>query len=61
MILFTVIIISKEDVEAKYYADGEDAFAMKRDLSSIAEQIAREKRDEPARHQKPLPGSRKTK
>lgn len=32
----------KEDVEAKYYADGEDAFAMRRDLSGLAEQLERE-------------------
>lgn len=48
-------------MEAKYYADGEDAFAMKRDLSNVAEMIAREKRDEPSRHQKSLPGSRRNK
>ncbi|CAI8030034.1 N-alpha-acetyltransferase 11 [Geodia barretti] len=32
----------REDVESKYYADGEDAFAMKRDLSGLAEQLERE-------------------
>lgn len=32
----------KEDVESKYYADGEDAFAMKRDLTGLAEQLERE-------------------
>lgn len=31
------------DVEEKYYADGEDAYAMKRDLSGIAELVRREK------------------
>ena len=31
------------DVEEKYYADGEDAYAMKRDLSTIAEMVRREK------------------
>ena len=36
----------KEDIEAKYYADGEDAFAMRRDLSHIAEQIEREKQEQ---------------
>ena len=30
------------DVEAKYYADGEDAFAMKRELTTLAEQLERE-------------------
>lgn len=29
-------------MEAKYYADGEDAFAMRRDLSGLAEQLERE-------------------
>ena len=29
-------------MESKYYADGEDAFAMKRDLSGLAEQLERE-------------------
>ena len=33
----------KEDIEAKYYADGEDAYAMKRSLTSLAEQIEKEK------------------
>jgi len=33
----------KEDIEAKYYADGEDAFAMKRSLTSLAEQLEKEK------------------
>jgi len=33
----------KEDVEAKYYADGEDAYAMKRSLTGLAEQIEKEK------------------
>lgn len=32
----------KEDIEAKYYADGEDAFAMRRELTSLAEQLERE-------------------
>jgi len=31
------------DIEEKYYADGEDAYAMNRDLSSIAELVRREK------------------
>jgi len=30
-------------VEEKYYADGEDAYAMNRDLSGIAELVRREK------------------
>ena len=33
----------KEDIEAKYYADGEDAYAMKRSLTGLAEQIEKEK------------------
>lgn len=32
----------KEDVEARYYADGEDAFAMKRELTSLAEELKTE-------------------
>lgn len=35
----------REKTEPKYYADGEDAFGMKLDLSSIREQL-REERDE---------------
>lgn len=35
--------LRKEDVEAKYYADGEDAYAMKRSLTELAEQIEKEK------------------
>lgn len=31
------------DIEEKYYADGEDAYAMNRDLSSVAELVRREK------------------
>lgn len=34
----------REKTESKYYADGEDAFGMKLDLSSIREQL-REERD----------------
>ncbi len=30
-------------MEAKYYADGEDAFAMKRDLTGLAEQLEKER------------------
>lgn len=30
-------------MEEKYYADGEDAYAMNRDLSAIAELVRREK------------------
>ena len=37
---------SKEDVEAKYYADGEDAFAMRRDLNTLAEQVERERQSQ---------------
>jgi peptide alpha-N-acetyltransferase len=42
---------SKEDVEAKYYADGEDAYAMKRDLTFMSTIINNVK------HHDPLPGS----
>ena len=31
------------DIEEKYYADGEDAYAMNRDLSGVAELVRREK------------------
>ena len=41
----------KEDVEAKYYADGEDAFAMRRDLAEMAEKIEQEKQDRRLRAQ----------
>ena len=36
------LLTRKEDVESKYYADGEDAFAMRRDLTGVAEQLERE-------------------
>ena len=32
------------DIEKKYYADGEDAYAMKRDLKFIAKQIEQERK-----------------
>lgn len=32
-------------MEAKYYADGEDAFAMKRDLTGLAEKLEKEKQE----------------
>lgn len=35
-----------EKIEAKYYADGEDAFSMKLDLGFIREQILDEREDE---------------
>lgn len=35
-----------ESVEAKYYADGEDAYSMKLDLSSIQEQLMEEREAE---------------
>jgi hypothetical protein len=31
------------EVEKKYYADGEDAYSMKRELSDLIEQFEREK------------------
>ena len=36
-------LIRINDIEEKYYADGEDAYAMNRDLSGIAELVRREK------------------
>ena len=42
----------KEDVEAKYYADGEDAFAMKRDLTPTAEALKTEVEQRRKRHQR---------
>ena len=30
-------------MEARYYADGEDAYAMKRDLSYVLDEIRKEK------------------
>ena len=36
----------QEKVEAKYYADGEDAYSMKLDLGFIREQIIDEEEDE---------------
>ena len=38
----------QEKVEAKYYADGEDAYSMKLDLGYIREQIIDEEEDEAA-------------
>ena len=35
-------LFRKEDVEARYYADGEDAYAMKRDLSYVEDLIKKE-------------------
>ncbi len=32
----------REEVEAKYYADGEDAYAMKRSLTTLADTVKRE-------------------
>lgn len=34
----------KSDVEAKYYADGEDAFAMKKDLTEFMENLPKPKK-----------------
>jgi hypothetical protein len=39
----------QEKVEAKYYADGEDAYSMKLDLGFIREQILDEEEDEKAK------------
>lgn len=53
----TILKFKKDDVEAKYYADGEDAFAMSKDLTSLAGRIAAEKKEAVQRHKKHLPGS----
>ena len=37
--LSTLIFLSINDVEPRYYADGEDAYAMKRDLKSLIEKV----------------------
>ena len=47
----------KEDVESKYYADGEDAFAMKRDLVPIADALKAEEEQRKKRQQKALADS----
>ena len=47
----------KEDVESKYYADGEDAFAMKRDLVPIAEALKAEEEQRKKRQQKAIADS----
>ena len=39
-------------MESKYYADGEDAFAMKRDLVPIAEALKAEEEQRKKRNQK---------
>ncbi|CAF1032931.1 unnamed protein product [Brachionus calyciflorus] len=40
------------DIEAKYYADGEDAFAMRRDLKSLLEKYGNaEKQEKTLRHE----------
>lgn len=33
------------EVEPKYYADGEDAYAMKRDLTQMADEVSRDSVD----------------
>lgn len=38
-----MLLCRKEDVEARYYADGEDAYAMRRDLAYVKEEIRKEK------------------
>ncbi len=37
-----VLTVRKDDIESKYYADGEDAFAMSKDLTPLAERLAEE-------------------
>lgn len=39
-------------MESKYYADGEDAFAMKRDLVPVAEALKQEEEHRKKRQQK---------
>ena len=47
----------KDDIESKYYADGEDAFAMSRDLTPMAKHIEEEKKLLEKHRTKRLPGS----
>ena len=49
---FVTRTFRKEDIEAKYYADGEDAFAMKRDLGATAEALKTEEEQRRKRHQR---------
>ena len=42
-ITYVGCILRKEDVEPRYYADGEDAYAMKRDLAYVEDLIKKEK------------------
>ncbi|XP_007518567.1 N-alpha-acetyltransferase 11 [Erinaceus europaeus] len=50
------------EVEPKYYADGEDAYAMKRDLAHMAEQLRRRRRllEPRERRGERVPGPRET-
>lgn len=41
-VLLKVSFCRREDVESKYYADGEDAYAMKRSLTALAEVVKKE-------------------
>ena len=52
-----VYFYSKDDIEAKYYADGEDAFAMRRDLTGVIQRINSDPAASAKRHKKRLPGS----
>lgn len=47
-----ILHFRKEEVESKYYADGEDAFAMKRDLVPVAEALKQEEEHRKKRQQK---------
>ena len=40
---WSVVMVSHRisEVEPKYYADGEDAYAMKRDLAHMADEVTR--------------------
>ena len=53
----TSVWFRKEDVESKYYADGEDAFAMKRDLVPIADALKAEEEQRKKRQQKAIADS----
>ena len=41
--IVTLLFCRTDEVEARYYADGEDAYAMRRDLMYIHDEIRSEK------------------
>ena len=58
MVLWIMIFINrKDDIEAKYYADGEDAFAMRRELTGVVQRINPDKAALAKRHKRRLPGT----